>query len=85
MYAIVETQSGITSVLPEECIVSYQGKEYVFTNNGKREFAMTEIKTGNKENGFIEILEADALKDKAIVSKGAYTLLMTSKNKEEEE
>ena len=46
---------------------------------------MTEIKTGNKENGFIEILEADALKDKAIVSKGAYTLLMTSKNKEEEE
>jgi len=85
MNAIVETQSGITSVLPEECIVSYQGKEYVFTNNGKREFAMTEIKTGNKENGFIEILEADALKDKAIVSKGAYTLLMTSKNKEEEE
>ncbi len=85
MNAIVETQSGITNVLPEESIVSYQGKDYIFTSNGKNEFAMIEIKTGHKENGFIEILDAGVLKNKAIVSKGAYTLLMTAKNKEEEE
>jgi membrane fusion protein, heavy metal efflux system len=85
MNAIVETQSGITNVLPEACLVSYQGGDYVFTSNEKNEFAMTEIKTGNKENGFIEILDAASLKDKAVVSKGAYTLLMAAKNKEEEE
>lgn len=85
MNAIVETQSGITNVLPEESIVSYQAKDYIFTSTGKNEFAMTEVKTGHKENGFIEILDAGVLKDKAIAVKGAYTLLMTAKNKEEEE
>lgn len=85
MNAIVETQSGIAHVLPEAGLVSYQGKEYVFAVSGKNEFSMIEVKTGNKEDGFIEILDAGVLKDKAIVSKGAYTLLMTAKNKEEEE
>jgi cobalt-zinc-cadmium efflux system membrane fusion protein len=46
---------------------------------------MIEIKTGNKENGLIEIADAEKLKDKTLVSAGAYMLLMTIKNKEEEE
>lgn len=85
MNAIVETKKGISNVLPEESIVTYQDKTYVFTNPAKNEFAMVEIKTGSKENGLIEILDAEKIKDKAIVSKGAYTVLMKAKNKEEEE
>lgn len=85
MNAIVETRSGIANVLPEDCIVSYESKEYVFAGKGKGEFEMIEIKTGNKENGLIEIMDAEKVKDKSIVSKGAYTLLMKAKNKEEEE
>lgn len=85
MNAIVETSAGIANVLPEDCIVSYENKDYVFAAMGKGEFAMISIKTGNKENGLIEIQDAEKLKDKTIVSKGAYTLLMKAKNKEEEE
>jgi len=84
MNAVVETKSGLTQVLPEESIVSYQGKEYVFVNTGKNQFVMQPVTTGINENGFIEINEAAALKDKTIVSKGAYVLLMRAKNKEEE-
>ena len=85
MNAEVETKRGIANVLPEESIVNHQGKEYVFESNGKNQFTMIEIKTGNKENGLIEITDAEKLKDKTIVSAGAYTLLMKAKNKEEEE
>lgn len=85
MNAEVETKSGIANVLPEESIVNHQGKEYVFESNGKNQFTMIEIKTGNKENGLIEIADAEKLKDKTLVSAGAYTLLMKAKNKEEEE
>lgn len=85
MNAEVETKKGIANVLPEESVVNYQGKEYVFESNGKNQFTMIEIKTGNKENGLIEIADAEKLKDKTLVSAGAYTLLMKIKNKEEEE
>lgn len=85
MNAEVETKSGIANVLPEESIVNHQGKEYVFESSGKNQFTMIEIKTGNKENGLIEITDAEKLKDKTLVSAGAYTLLMKAKNKEEEE
>lgn len=84
MNAEVKTKSAIVNVLPEESIVSYLGKEYVFSGIGKNEFVMIEIITGNKENGLIEIVDAEKLKDKTIVSKGAYTLLMKAKNKEED-
>lgn len=84
MNAVVETKSGLTQVLPEESVVSYQGKEYVFVRTGKNQFVMQQVTTGINESGFIEINEAAVLKDKTIVSKGAYVLLMKAKNKEEE-
>lgn len=84
MNAVVETKSGLTEVLPEESVVSYQGKEYVFVHTGKNQFVMQQVTTGINESGFIEINEAAVLKDKTIVSKGAYVLLMKAKNKEEE-
>jgi membrane fusion protein, heavy metal efflux system len=83
MNAEVEINSGITNVLPEESVVNYLGVQYIFEDKGKNKFEMVEVKTGNKENGFIEIPEAENLKEKAIVTKGAYTLLMKAKNKEE--
>jgi membrane fusion protein, heavy metal efflux system len=44
---------------------------------------MVAVNTGNKENGFIEILNSKPLSDKNIAIKGAYTLLMKLKNKSE--
>jgi cobalt-zinc-cadmium efflux system membrane fusion protein len=43
------------------------------------------VTLGETENGFIQILNSDDFKNKKIVTKNAYTLLMKLKNTEEEE
>ncbi|MBC7642928.1 MAG: efflux transporter periplasmic adaptor subunit, partial [Flavobacterium sp.] len=70
--------------LPEESVVSFEGKEYIYIEIAKQKYKMVEVQIGEKQNNFVQILNADQLKDKKIVSKGAYTLLMKMKNTEEE-
>ena len=84
MNAEIELNINLQNVLPEEAIVSFEGKKYVFENTGKNKFEMIEIETGISENGFTEIISKADLTGKEIVTKGAYTLLMSLKNKEEE-
>jgi len=55
----------------------------VFIETKTQQYQMVEITTGNKENGMVTIANAESLKGKTIVTKGAYTLLMKLKNKEE--
>ena len=45
---------------------------------------MASVKAGKNENGFTEIINAEKLLNRKIVSKGAYTILMQLKNKSEE-
>lgn len=85
MNATIELKNKVAQVLPEEAIVRFEGKEYVFENTGKNKFEIQEVKLGVSENGFTEISNASILKGKEIVVKGAYTLLMSLKNEEEEE
>lgn len=84
MNAEVELKSQKSNVLPSEAIVSFENKNYVFIANGNKQFEMTEVTLGITENGFTEIKESDTLKNKTIVIKGAYSLLMKMKNVEEE-
>lgn len=84
MNADIEVKSNDVLTLPEEAIVNFEGKEYVFVTEKDKEYILTEVKTGSKENGFIEILNGEKLTQKQIVTKGAYTLLMKLKNKSEE-
>ncbi|MEO6683401.1 MAG: efflux RND transporter periplasmic adaptor subunit [Ginsengibacter sp.] len=84
MNAEVTLKSKIRNVLPEEAVVRFEGKEYVFEDLGSNNFQMVEVRIGESEKGFTEIKEADALLDKKMVTKGAYTLLMTIKNIEED-
>ncbi|MEO8117424.1 MAG: efflux transporter periplasmic adaptor subunit, partial [Bacteroidota bacterium] len=58
---------------------------YIFENTGKNTYEMVEIELGNSENGFTEIISGKDFSGKSIVMKGAYTLLMSLKNMEEEE
>jgi cobalt-zinc-cadmium efflux system membrane fusion protein len=44
---------------------------------------MIPVVTGISDDQFTEIIKADYLKDKKIVQKGAYSLLMMLKNKAE--
>lgn len=83
MNAEVQVQSSANNTLPEESIVNFEGKEYVFVETKKLQYEMIMVITGIKENGAVAINNANALKDKTVVTKGAYTLLMKMKNKEE--
>lgn len=83
MNAQIEVDSKITDALPEDAIVTFEGKQYVFEMIGDKKFEMKEVNIGNRENGYITIVNADRFKNKKLVMQGAYALLMKLKNKEE--
>ena len=84
MNAEVEIKSTKSNAIPEECIVNFESKDYIYLEIAKQKYKMQEIQVGEKENGFVQVLNFENIKNKKIVGKGAYTLLMTMKNKEEE-
>lgn len=78
----VESHNGL--VLPEEAVVEYQGKNYVFVGKDNTAFKLEEVTKGTVTNGYAELLNASELRNKPIAVKGAYSLLMSVKNKNEE-
>jgi cobalt-zinc-cadmium efflux system membrane fusion protein len=80
MNAEIEIRASSSHALPEESIVNFEGMDYVFVQTERRNFKMTPVTTGEKENGFIQVLNNTDLSGKSIVTKNAYTLLMTLKN-----
>jgi membrane fusion protein, heavy metal efflux system len=83
MNAVIEVKSSQLKSLPEDAIVSYEGLDYVFVKSSNNVFEMFAVVLGAKENGYIAIKNHEKLINKTIVKTGAYTLLMTLKNKEE--
>lgn len=83
--AIIETNKQSVSVLPNEAVVNYNGKYYVFMQDdqNKRRFEMIEIIKGLSEEGYtmVDLPEPEA--KKLMVIKGTYALLGMVKNKEE--
>ncbi|MHC2990198.1 RND transporter [Pontibacter sp. HJ8] len=62
--------------LPEEAIVRYKSKDYVFVKEAPTTFRMQEVETGVSENGFMEVKPVKELPANAqIVTKGAYYIL----------
>jgi cobalt-zinc-cadmium efflux system membrane fusion protein len=84
MNAEIEVKSNNTLALNEDAIVRFEAKQYIFLSNKENSFEMTEVETGTTENGFTEIKNANNFINKNIVTKGAYNLLMSFKNKSEE-
>lgn len=84
MNAEVELKSANLSSIPEDAVVNFEGLNYVFVAKDKNQFQMVKLETGTKENGYIEVKNSGTFTDKQLVFKGAYTLLMTLKNKSEE-
>ena len=85
MNAEIEIKNMATLALPEDAVVNFEGKDYIFVEDKANQFSIIAVKIGNKEDGFIEISNGVALASKSIVRKGAYTLLMKMKNMAEEE
>ena len=84
MNATVELKSASLPAIPTDAIVSFEGKDYVFVKKNETTFSMEMVSTGISENGFTQIVNSEDFEGKEIVTKGAYTLLMVSKNKSEE-
>lgn len=80
MNAEIETTDKLTLALPDDAIVSYGNKQYAFVEKTRNSFEMVQIQTGESENGFTEIINAENLSDKNVVKAGAYNLLMVLKN-----
>lgn len=85
MNAVIELQSAFAQALPEESIVDFEGKSYVFAVSGKQKYTMLPVTPGTQENGYVQVLNSSELTGKAIVVKNAYTLLMKLKNAAEDE
>jgi len=85
MNAEVQVSTNNAFVIPNDGLVRFEGKQYVFTQTDKNKYAMQEVTTQNTENGFTQITFPDNadMTNKTFVTKGAYTLLMTMKNTEE--
>ncbi|MDR6804691.1 cobalt-zinc-cadmium efflux system membrane fusion protein [Dyadobacter sp. BE34] len=80
MNAELALESRNATVLPDDAIVSFDGKEYIFIPE-KDGFTLTAVQTGHSENGVTEILSPVNLRDTRCVTKGAYSLLMFLKNR----
>lgn len=93
--ANIEVETLEQYAIPEEAIVRFEGKHYVFKFLGKRkegeqmvhDFEMIEFIKGNEEEGYVSITFEDANEEIANINvalKDAFTLLAKSKNSEDE-
>ena len=69
------------AALPEEAIVKWENKPFVFVKQVDQSYKLVSIDIGVTTNGFVEV-KTD-LKGQDIVLKNAYTLLMKLKNSSE--
>jgi cobalt-zinc-cadmium efflux system membrane fusion protein len=83
--ARIQVKEAMVEVLPEEAIVRYENKEYVFVESGTGKYQMVEVTIGEKEKGKVEILKGtEILSGKKIITANAYSVLGALKNKGEE-
>ena len=93
--ANIEVEAQEQYAAPEEAIVRFEGKYYIFKSLGNRkegeqrmnDFEMIEIIKGNEEEGFVAFTFNDSSKNLAkieFVLKDAFTLLAKARNSEEE-
>lgn len=85
MNADIETHNLQWPVVPEDAVVNYEGKQYIFAAYSGNRYELKEVTTGDTENGFIALTSAKGidLRTQPVVMSHAYTLLMKLKNRSE--
>ncbi len=83
MIADIPIQNKTAYVVPEDAVVFYDNKTYVFIEKRNGTFEFVPVKTGVTHNNNIEIQDYEQLKGQKIVYQGAHALLMKLKNTEE--
>jgi cobalt-zinc-cadmium efflux system membrane fusion protein len=76
--AEIELNDAKVNALPEQAIVKWQNKPFVFIKMEGNSFKMVPVEMGVSTNGYVEI--KNDLGKQAIVTTNAYTLLMQLKN-----
>jgi cobalt-zinc-cadmium efflux system membrane fusion protein len=93
--ALVETGTVVVPALPNDAIVDYEGRKYIFleadelhaagTEKGTRHFEMLEIQVSESELGYTQVIVPDSVANRHVVVKGAYTLISKLKNSDEDD
>lgn len=83
MNAQIDVSGSEQLALPDDAIIRFGNKHFVFVQVGNKKYQMKEVQAGDSENGYTAILNGESFKNEQIVTTGAYTLLMTLKNTEE--
>ena len=83
MNADITTDGIHAKVLPEQAVVSYEGKDYVFLDQGNKQYKLLEVKVLKRSSTWVQI-DYQAHAQQTFVVKGAYDLLMMAKNSEAE-
>ncbi len=79
--ATVHLSNSIVKALPEDAVVRYENKEWVFIEKDKNQFESVPVTTGKRNNGWIEIIStSDSLINKQVVIKNAFAVLSAMKN-----
>jgi membrane fusion protein, heavy metal efflux system len=79
--AEIELVNRSVTAVPDDAVVRWENKPYVFTVKSDSTFVMVPVETGIQTEGFTEILTD--LSNQKLVVKNAYTLLMKLKSIEE--
>lgn len=82
--AELETDSQKALTVPEDAVVRWQGKFYVFTTIGNNTYNMIAVDPGATSEGFRQIKTSSITNSSQIVIKNAYTLLMSLMNSGDE-
>lgn len=85
MNGLLEIKNLDMPALPEDAVVQFEGKSYVFVSLGNHLYELIEIESGVHDEGMIAVISSKKpLESLPIVEKGAYVLLMAMKNSGEE-
>lgn len=76
--AEIENEKAIT--VPEDAVVRWQGKFFVFAATGNNNYKMVAVEPGTASEGYRQIKSSLINASSKIVTKNAYTLLMTFMN-----
>jgi cobalt-zinc-cadmium efflux system membrane fusion protein len=88
--AIIATSGNLVTALPQDAVVSFDDKDYIFIFDKNKEeagkpfteYRFIEVHKGVTDNGFTEVVlpEGFDIKTAKVVVKGAYNLLAAKKN-----
>ncbi|MBK7794753.1 MAG: efflux RND transporter periplasmic adaptor subunit [Saprospiraceae bacterium] len=81
--AELPVKSVLSDALPEECILNFEGGDFVFVALSDQDFKLQPVQISQKSESWVGIRKDDSINQYKIVQKGAYGLLMALKNKEE--